>query len=259
MLHMKTVAIIQARMTSTRLPGKVLADVAGLPMLLRVVNRARRSTTLDLVGVATTTNATDDELVQLCNASNIPCYRGSEDDVLDRYYQAAAALSSDVIVRITSDCPLLDTRVVDKVVGAFRAADCDYAANVIEPTYPDGLDTEVMSRAALARAWRDARLKSEREHVTPFLRNHPELFRLASVKHDEDLSHLRWTVDEPRDLEFVRAVYARLGSQEFGLSETLALLREDPALRELNAGINRNEGFAKSLREDALMRQETKK
>lgn len=254
---MKTVAIIQARMTSSRLPGKILADIAGSAMLLHVVRRARRCTALDLVAVATTVNATDDDVVRLCGANAIPCCRGSEEDVLDRYYQAARALSADVVVRITADCPLLDPEVVDKVVAAFQASNCDYASNVLEPTYPDGLDTEVMSWATLERAWRDAKLKSEREHVTLYIRNHPELFRLVNVKHEEDLSRLRWTVDESRDLDLVRTVFARLGTDAFGMKETMALLRHDPALRELNAGIERNEGLTKSLQAEVMQAEKS--
>jgi spore coat polysaccharide biosynthesis protein SpsF (cytidylyltransferase family) len=168
---------------------------------------------------------------------------------------AAAYFGADVIVRLTADCPLLDPEVIDKVVKVFQEEDCDYAANVIECTYPDGLDTEVFGYQALRRAWQEAQLKSEREHVTPYIRNHPEVFRLKNVKHPEDLSSLRWTVDEPGDLEFVRAIYHYLGPARFGLKEVLSLLREHPELSEVNRGIRRNEGYLKSLREDAVIKQ----
>ena len=159
---------------------------------------------------------------------------------------------------LTSFSRLLDPQVVDKVVSVFRSTECDYACNVLVPTYPDGLDTEVMTHTALERAWREARLKSEREHVTLYVRNHPELFRLVNVEHDEDLSKLRWTVDEPRDLEFVRALLSRPGAELFSLKETLALLRQDASLAQMNAGIERNEGLAKSLQQDAVVAQGVK-
>jgi spore coat polysaccharide biosynthesis protein SpsF len=240
---MKTVAIIQARMTSTRLPGKVLAEVAGKPMLYLVVSRAQHTRTLDLTVVATSDRPTDDVLAKFCSEAKISCFRGSEDDVLDRYYQAAKQFKADVIVRLTADCPLLDPVVIDRVVHVFESGSYDYVSNTIRPTYPDGLDTEVFLYRALERAWRGARLKSEREHVTPYIWRQPTLFRLFNVEHAEDLSSLRWTVDEPQDLEFVRAVYSYFGSSSFGMIEILDLLRERPELSRINAGIKRNEGY----------------
>jgi glutamate-1-semialdehyde 2,1-aminomutase len=248
---MTTVAVIQARMGSTRLPGKVLEDVGGRPLLARVVERARRARRLDAVMVATTTAAADDAVAAWCAGAGVPCFRGSEEDVLDRYVGAAREADADVVVRLTADCPLLDPAVVDEVVAAYHSEPCDYATNVLEPTYPDGLDTEVFSRAALERAAAEARLPSEREHVTPYIRNHPAQFRLRSVRGECDLSALRWTVDDPRDLELVRAVYARLGDAEFGMSDVLALLDEQPELGAVNAGIERNEGYRRSVEMDA--------
>ena len=247
----KTVAIIQARMGSSRLPGKVMAPIAGKPMLFHVVNRAQQAKMIDLVVVATTVHGDDDAVAAFCSSENIQCIRGSLDDVLDRYYQAARYFNAEVIVRLTADCPLLDPLVIDKVVEAFHQGDFDYAANVVECTYPDGLDTEAFSRDTLERAWREAKLKSEREHVTAYILKHPELFHLGSVKHEEDYSGLRWTVDTSRDLEFVRAVYGYFGVCPFGMHEILDLLRKHPELRELNADIERNEGYLKSLKEDA--------
>jgi spore coat polysaccharide biosynthesis protein SpsF len=257
---MKMVAIIQARMASTRLPGKIMADLAGKPLLDHVVRRAQQARTLDLVAVATSDQPTDDVVARFCQEAGIPCFRGSEDDVLDRYYQAAKHFQAHVIVRLTADCPLLDPAVIDKVVQAFHAGDYDYVSNTLEPTYPDGLDTEVFRGSALEWAWREARLKSEREHVTPYIWKQPALFRLANVKHDQNLFGLRWTVDEPEDLEFVRRVYHYLGSTpSFGMAEIIALLREHPEISDVNAGFDRNEGYAKSLREDALIKEEEAK
>lgn len=250
---MSTVAIIQARMTSTRLPRKVLSDIGGKPMLYHVVSRARRAQTLDLVAVATSEGQADDGVAHFCAESNIPCFRGSEDDVLDRYYRAARQYEAEVVVRLTADCPLLDPAVIDKVIQIFFAGDYDYVSNTLETTYPDGLDIEVFGRQALERAWREARLKSEREHVTPYIRKHPELFHLENVRYPEDLSALRWTVDEPQDLELVRAVYSHFGLLPFGMLEVLDFLSKNPELGKLNASIGRNEGYQKSLHEDALI------
>lgn len=247
---MKTVAIIQARMTSTRLPGKILADLAGRPLLYHVVARARQSMTLDLVAVATTDRVTDDVTAQYCNQLAIPYFRGSEDDVLDRYYQAAKLFKADVIVRLTADCPLIDPNVIDRTVQLFKSGDYDYVSNTLERTYPDGLDVEVFSKAVLERTWREASWKSECEHVTPYMRN-PILFRLGCLKHDSNHSGLRWTVDHPRDLEFVRRVYDYLcPAPSFGLIDILALLREHPELSEINTGIETDEGYHRSLSED---------
>lgn len=250
---MRTVAIIQARMQSTRLPGKVLADVAGAPALFRVVERARRAITLDAVVVATSDEPADDAVARFCDAFGIEFFRGSQDDVLARYAQAAKRFRADVVVRLTGDCPLLDPRVIDRVVGTYDPARFDYVTNTLECTYPDGLDVEVMSYDALLTAEREATLSSEREHVTPYVRKHPERFRSANVRHDEDLSHLRWTLDEADDLEFVCAVYAGCGPEPFGMNEVLRLLASRPDLVEINRRFERNEGLAKSLREDQMV------
>lgn len=249
---MKTVAIIQARMTSTRLPGKVLAEIAGQPMLYHVIQRTRQTKNLDLVVVATSTNQADDAIAQFCQAANLPCFRGSENDVLDRYYQAARHFEADVIVRLTADCPLLASEVIAKVVQTFQMGAFDYVSNTLQCTYPDGLDTEVFSLAALTQAWQEALLNSEREHVTPYIWKNPTKFRLNNVTGERDLSALRWTVDEPQDLAFVRAVYEHLGSGLFGTAAILNLLETHPHLSEANATFERNEGYQKSLREDKL-------
>ncbi|HXG87648.1 MAG TPA: aminotransferase class III-fold pyridoxal phosphate-dependent enzyme [Vicinamibacterales bacterium] len=250
---MKAVAIIQARMASTRLPGKILVDLAGKPLLLRVVERVRRARTLDQVVVATTSSPADDEVETFCTANDIPCFRGSEEDVLDRYYQAARAHHADIVVRITGDCPLIDPAVIDRVVAAYRPADDDYVANVFRYTWPDGLDTEVFGFHALERAWRDATKPSEREHVTSYLRTSGS-FRTRSVENEIDLSsrNYRWTVDDPVDLEFVRDVYGRLASQpEFGFEEVVMLLEKSPALAARQSGAIRNEGYYKTLFDQA--------
>jgi len=253
---MMTVGIIQARMASTRLPGKIMMDISGEPLLGRVVRRTRQARTLNLVVVATTDQPVDDVVQQFCREAGILCFRGNEDDVLDRFYQAAKQFEADVIVRLTADCPLLDPLVIDKVVRTFCAGDYDYVSNTLEPTYPDGLDTEVFRRLALEQAWREASLKSEREHVTPYIWKRPALFHVANVEHDQNLSDQRWTVDVPEDLEFVRRIYRYLEAiPSFGMAEVMMLLREHPELLDVNAGFKRNEGYQKSLREDTLLKE----
>lgn len=236
-------------MSSTRLPGKVLADLCGRPMLARVVERLRGAKLVDEVLVATSTSPADNVLADFCAAQGIQSFRGSEADVLDRFYQAAKEARAEVVVRLTADCPLLDPAVVDKTVAAFLAGDFDYVTNVLRYTYPDGLDTEVFSFAALERAWREAERPAEREHVTVFLRASGR-FRIGpNVEHTPDLSRLqlRWTVDTPADLEFVRGVFTVLGERAFGLDDVLALLEKKPAMSQTTASSARNEGYYLSL------------
>lgn len=240
---MKIIAIIQARMSSSRLPGKVLLDIAGQPMLVHVVERTRLARTIDQVVVATTTDSSDDALAAVCLEKRYPCYRGSLYDVLDRYYQAARMYAADVVVRITSDCPLIDPGVVDKTVLEFLdTKHCDFAANRLpQPwgrTYPVGLDTEVCTFAALELAWREARQPYQREHVMPFFYEQPERFRILHVNHDVDYGALRWTVDTSEDLELIRQVFGRFpGRQGFSWLEVLALFEREPDLAMINAQI----------------------
>ena len=233
------------------MPGKVLKLVRGKSVLARVVERVRRARTPQVIAVATTTNASDDAIERACAALSTLCFRGQEDDVLDRFY-VAAKLYGGAIMRVTADCPLIDPDVIDAVGNLFSRREHDYVANINPPTSPDGLDGELFTFAALERSWRDARLRSEREHVTLYIRNHPELFRIGNVRCDRDLSHLRWTVNEPRDLEFIEAVYDRLGDGPFGLEETLSLVEREEGLTHLNSGIMRDAGLMKSLASDSV-------
>ncbi|WP_084158851.1 aminotransferase class III-fold pyridoxal phosphate-dependent enzyme [Solidesulfovibrio alcoholivorans] len=244
---MRTVAVIQARMGSTRLPGKVLADVAGRPLLWHVARRAALAPLVHLAVVATSEDPSDDAVAAFCGQEGIPCFRGPLNDVLARFCGAALAFGAEAVVRVTGDCPLLDPAVVDRVVAAFLESGCDYASNVERATFPDGLDVEVMRADALAAADARAVLPSEREHVTPYLRTRPE-YRRVCVTRDDDLSGLRFTVDDARDLAFVREVYARLAPEtDFGLSEILDLLAAFPELQTINEGTVSNEGYFKSL------------
>jgi glutamate-1-semialdehyde aminotransferase/spore coat polysaccharide biosynthesis protein SpsF (cytidylyltransferase family)/predicted dehydrogenase len=246
------VAIIQARMGSSRLPGKSLAEIEKRPMLWHVIQRVKRATLVDRVVVATSTAPADDAIEKMCRENGVPCHRGSENDVLDRYYHAARAEKAAQVVRITADCPLIDPEVIDRVVRRFQRGDLDYASNAMVWTYPDGLDTEILSFSALERAWHEASKNSEREHVTPYLRSGK--FRIANVENALEFSHMycRWTVDEQEDLEFVRAVYGAFrGRESFLMEDILQLLREKPELEKLNSQIVSNRGYYKSLFEDA--------
>jgi spore coat polysaccharide biosynthesis protein SpsF len=232
---MRVVGIVQARMGSTRLPGKVLLDLAGRTMLARVVRRVGRAAGIDELVVATTVASADDPIVEECRQLGVACFRGSEPDVLDRYYRAAGAHQADVAVRITADCPLIDPGETGRVIRAFFERKPDYASNVLRRTYPRGLDTEVMTAATLARAWREADEPYQRTHVTPYIYQHPESFRLLAVTGEQDRSVHRWTVDSRDDLEFVRAVYLRMdGDDAFSWQGVLRLLCEEPWLAELN-------------------------
>jgi spore coat polysaccharide biosynthesis protein SpsF len=230
-----TSAIIQARMSSTRLPGKVLLDLAGEPMLARVVERTRRSRTIDRVIVATTVESEDEPIVELCRSRGWTVSRGSRDDVLDRYYQAAVADGADPIVRITSDCPLIAPEIIDTVVKRLDGT-IDYASN-INPrrTFPRGLDVEVFTFAALSAAWRDDREATGREHVTPFLYRHPERFRIALVESEKpEAACHRWSVDTPEDYELMRRIYSHFGRREFNWLDVLDLLDQHPDWCEIN-------------------------
>jgi spore coat polysaccharide biosynthesis protein SpsF len=235
---MRIVVVIQARMGSTRLPGKVLKDLGGDTVLGRVVSRVRRCRLVNDLVVATSTAPADDVILNECSRLKIRSFRGSEQDVLDRYYLAAREAQAEAVVRITSDCPLIDPGVSDKTIQAFLDVGPDYASNVLERTYPRGLDTEIVTIAALECAWRDAREAYQREHVTPFVYEHPERFRLLSVKGDHDYSQYRWTLDTPEDLEFIRAVYARdADGQDLGWEDVLNMVESEPDLAELNRHI----------------------
>ncbi len=240
---MAVVCIIQARMGSTRLPGKVLADIGGMSMLARVVRRVQRANRVDSVVVATTVDPSDDLVVAACQHLNVPVRRGSVEDVLDRYYQTALALQADTVVRVTADCPLIEPELIDRAVDVFQAEHPDYVSNFFEQRrYPRGLDVEVVSFSALARAWHETTLPYQRAHVTPFIYQHPELFRLVTVTGDEDYSHYRWTVDTWEDLSFIRAVYHRLSNREdVHWREVISLLEREPELTRINQHILQKE------------------
>lgn len=241
--NQRVVAIIQGRMSSSRLPGKILLDLDGQPMLDHVVERVRMAESVDEVIVATTTDPSDGPAAELCAQRGIPCERGSLYDVLDRFYQAAKAHRADVIVRVTADCPLVDPQLIDQTVRAFFDTGADFAANRLPPpwkrTYPIGLDVEVCSFTALETAWREAKAPHEREHVLPYLYETPGRFRVHVINADEDYGHLRWTVDTPEDLEAVRGLFSLLGGRrDLTWQEILAVWQAHPELELINREVN---------------------
>lgn len=248
---MRIVCIIQARMSSTRLPGKVLLPLAGRVVLAHVLERLSYCTTLSDVVVATSDDATDDVLVQWCQNNGVQVFRGSLNDVLDRFYHCALSQHAQAVVRITADCPALDPTIVDEVVRGFVASEHDLY--YLGGEFPDGLDCAVFSFSALQRAWREAKLPSEREHVGPYVVNHPEWFRIGYLDKFKGLAHQRWTLDEPRDLVFLQSVFERLQRSDgrpFLTQDLLDLLQREPELAQANDGVVRNEGLIKSLAAD---------
>jgi spore coat polysaccharide biosynthesis protein SpsF len=245
--NLRTVAIIQARMSSSRLPGKVLLDIGGEPMLVRVVERVRRARTVQAVGVATTSDPSDDPVAELCQQRGYPLWRGSQFDVLDRYFRAAQQFEADVIVRVTADCPVIDPQVIDHTVTSFFEAGVDFAANRLPPpvkrTYPIGLDTEVVTFAALERAWSEAAEKYQREHVMPYFYDQEGRFNIRVVHTDPDYGSLRWTVDTPQDLELVRRIFGHFDNRDdFSWLDVLALFEREPDLAQINASVRHKFG-----------------
>lgn len=246
---MQTLSLLQARVSSTRLPGKVMKPLLGRPMILRQIERLRCARNLGQLVVVTSAEPSDDPLADLCKADGVPVFRGSLADVLDRFYQAALPCQPENIVRLTADCPLADPELIDNVIAHYLAGGFDYVSNCLEPTFPDGLDVEVFHFRCLVAAWNEARLPSQREHVTPFIHGQPERFSLGSFKSDQDLSAMRWTVDEPADFHFVERIYQELypTSPAFRTQDILNLLATHQDLASINQGFIRNEGLLKSL------------
>jgi spore coat polysaccharide biosynthesis protein SpsF len=246
------VVILQARMSSSRLPGKVLKLILGEPMLLRQVERIMRARHVDALVIATSNDPSDDAIEEICFNKGLRCFRGSLDDVLDRFYYAAASISTEHVVRLTGDCPLADPQLIDKVISFHLQGGHDYTSNTIEPTYPDGLDVEVLRFSCLKEAWEEASLPSQREHVTPFIYQQPLRYKIGNHKNKVDLSSLRWTVDEPLDFELITQIYEALYpiNPEFTTNDILSFLDQHSELKTLNTHFERNEGFLKSLKKD---------
>ncbi|WP_337865631.1 glycosyltransferase family protein [Ignavibacterium sp.] len=238
---MNIVTVIQARTGSSRLPGKVLMPLAEAPLIVRMVERVMISELAGKVVVAITDESSDDILEKICKENNFLFYRGSRDDVLDRHYQASKILNAEAVVKIPSDCPLIDAKIIDKVIGFFieHSSEFDFVSNLHPATYPDGNDVEIMHFSILEDAWKNAKRKLEREHTTPYIWENPEKFRIGNVKWETGLNYSmthRFTIDYPEDYEFIKRVYDELyhKNPKFGLNDILQLLEEKPEIKKIN-------------------------
>lgn len=251
---MTNLLIIQARTGSSRLPNKVLKNICGKPMLQHIIERVKNCKNVDYVMVATTEKDTDNEIAFLCQKMDIDCYRGSENDVLDRYYQAANLYKPENIIRVTADCPLIDSQLIDKMVEIHANGNYDYTSNTLVETYPDGLDAEIFKFSALEKAWKEADLASEREHVTPYIKFKGDL-KKYSIERKPSLAEKRWTVDTEKDFEMVSKIYEALYSsnQYFGTDDILKFIENHKSVELINSGIIRNEGYLKSIENDYVV------
>ncbi|MCK8523333.1 glycosyltransferase family protein [Aquimarina sp. D1M17] len=251
---MKVIVVTQARSGSTRLPNKVLKKIKGKTLLQIHIDRIKQAKSIDMIYIATTTNSNDDQIEKLAKELNVKYYRGSEDDVLDRFYQTVKSDKPDYVVRLTSDCPLIDPVLIDEVVTQAKERKLDYYANILEELYPDGQDIEVFTFSALEKAWNEAKLNSEREHVTPFIRNNSTykngtLFQSDNYAPDENYNHVRLTVDEQVDFEVIEKIVEDLGLEKDWKTYAEYYLNNEE-IQELNSNITRNEGYIKSVDED---------
>jgi spore coat polysaccharide biosynthesis protein SpsF len=252
---MKVTAIIQARMGSTRMPGKTLKDILGKPMLWHMTNRLKYSRYIEKIVIATTSRERDKVILEFADKYGLGSFAGSEEDVLDRYYQAAQKYGGETIVRVTSDCPLIDPQITDGIIKHYldNRNKLDYVATGL--SFPDGLDTEVFSFDALKKTWHEAKMASEREHVTPYIRISGK-FRIDTVQCAEDLSRMRWTVDDERDFHLVSEIFNNLykDGEIFYMKDILDFLKRRPKLLDLNKQTTRNEGYLKSIAKDKPVR-----
>lgn len=249
----KIVAVIQARMNASRLPGKVLKDIAGKPMLEWVVSRVKQSQKVNEIVVATTTDPSDDAIEEFCKTIGAACFRGSAFDVLDRYYQAARIHKADVIVRITADCPLLDPVLIDDVIEELQTKSLDFAANRLPPpwkrTYPLGLDVEVCRMKAFEKAWKEAEKPFEREHVMPYFYDQEGRFKISVINTDKAYPDQRWTVDTPEDLEVMRKAYGHFKDiKKFGWKDVLQFFEKHPEIGQINAGVSQKTALEQDTR-----------
>lgn len=252
---MNNLLIIQARTGSSRLPNKVLKELCGKPMLQHIVERTRYSKRVSHILVATTIREEDKEIEKLCGEIGIDCFRGSENDVLDRYYQAARSYNTINVIRITADCPFIDPEIIDQIIQVHEDGGYDYTSNTLVETYPDGLDTEVFKFSALQKAWEKAELASEREHVTPYIKFKDD-FQRFSVERSPSLAEKRWTVDTDVDFEVVTQIYNALYGKKdiFLMDDILNFLNNNRQLEAMNADIIRNEGYLKSIANDYVIK-----
>ena len=225
--------ILQARMSSTRLPGKVMKPLLGESMIKRQIDRIKQSKKIDQLCVATSSDPSDDIIESYCQKSRWDCFRGSLNNVLDRYYQASLPYQPDHIVRLTADCPLSDPEIIDLVLSEHIKTNADYSSNTIQLTFPDGLDVEIFTSATLKKTWQHAKHPDELEHVTRYIHTHPEIFSCHNVAGKSDLSHLRWTVDTSQDFEIVSKIFEKLFplNSVFNMKDILNIIEADPALK----------------------------
>ncbi|MEK7116764.1 MAG: glycosyltransferase family protein [Patescibacteria group bacterium] len=244
MEKIKTICIIQARMNSTRLPGKILMKAGGRTILENVLIRVGQAKKIGKIVVATTDRREDDVTEKLCRKIGVDCFRGSENDVLDRFYQCALFYRNySVIIRINADCPLTDPQIIDKVINIFFREKVDYASNVIPPTFPDGLDVEVFSFNILKNMWKKAKKSHEREHVTAHIRDNPRRFRIANLNNEKDISRFRFTVDYKDDIKLINNLL-KLLPRDFVLEDILKVLKQNDSLIDINKKYRRHDGFS---------------
>lgn len=240
---MKVNAIIQARCGSTRFPNKVFSLIEGKPLIWHVVNRLKYANKIDDIIVATTVSAKDDKIEEWCKDNNIHCFRGSEENVLNRYYSTSEAFPSDFVVRITADDPFKEPKVIDAVITKLIEEEYDHVTNNLPPSFPEGLDCEAFKKEALDRSEKEAETAFEREHVTQYIYHHPEIFRIGNVSNGENLSYLRWTIDKEADFKMVKAVYAHRNPKNKGIllmDEILDILKANPEIAKINSEVERS-------------------
>jgi spore coat polysaccharide biosynthesis protein SpsF (cytidylyltransferase family) len=253
----KITCVIQARTDSKRLANKVLKEIEGTPMICHIINRIKRARNVEQIILATTDNDSDKILLDIAEKFKIIGFAGNADDVLERFFDVATSFSADPVVRITGDCPLVDPELLDSMIQIFLENKYDYISNTIERTFPDGLDIEIFSFDALKKAHEQAKWLSEREHVTPFIVKNQDLFRVYNYKNNQDLSNLRWCVDEEDDLLMVKQIFHEMDAEQFfSTSDIIDLISRKPKIAEINKNIKSNEGYKKSLENDKLIKQE---
>lgn len=236
-------AIIQARCGSTRFPDKVFADINGMPLIWHSVNRLKQAKKINKIIIATTVSPKDDKIEKWCKENGVDCFRGNEENVLNRYYCASEAFPSDYIVRITADDPFKEPAVIDAVITKLIDEGYDHVTDNLPPSFPEGLDCEAFTKKALDQSEKDAETDFEREHVTQYIYHHPEIFKIGNVSCDRNLSHLRWTIDKEADLEMVRAIYAHRNPQNTEIllmNEILQILKDNPEIEKINSEVERS-------------------
>jgi spore coat polysaccharide biosynthesis protein SpsF len=246
--------ILQARLSSKRLPGKVLKPVLGKPMLIRQIERIKKSTLIDKLVVATSNHNSDDAIAALCQENKIDCFRGDLDDVLGRFYECSQKYNPDHIIRLTGDCPLIDHKIIDETIKYHLDNNFDYTSNVLKPHFPDGFDVEIFKYECLETAFKNAQLPSHREHVTQYIISRTDIYKIGNYADGSDFSDLRLTVDEQQDFDLIKIIYEKLypHNPDFNLGDVIDLLDKEPLLKEINKGIGRNAGLKKSQEQDQL-------